>query len=84
MVNKTKKGDAVNGIPPKTTFVSRGRLRQGPPGGGPAEGNGTQPRREQSSVDELDTQAFEALYYRARLILGEPLPRPGRFQLRGH
>jgi hypothetical protein len=49
-----------------------------------AEGAGTQPGREQSSVDELDTQTFEALYYRARLILGEPLPRPGRFQLRGH
>jgi hypothetical protein len=49
-----------------------------------AEGAGTQPGRERSSVDELDTQTFEALYYRARLILGEPLPRPGRFQLRGH
>ena len=88
MVNKNEKGDAVNGPPSKTTFVSRGRLngvlRQGPPGGGSAEGTGTQPGRERSSVDELDTQTFEALYYRARLILGEPLPRPGRFQLRGH
>jgi hypothetical protein len=88
MVNKNEKGDAVNDPPSKTTFVSRGRLngvlRHGPSGGGPAEGSGTQPGREQSSVDELDTQAFEALYYRARLILGEPLPRPGRFQLRGH
>lgn len=74
--------------PPHTQFVSRGRLngvlRQRPSGGGPAEGASTQPGREQSGLDELDTQAFEALYYRARLILGEPLPRPGRFQLRGH
>jgi hypothetical protein len=88
MVNKNEKGDAVNGPPTQTTFVSRGRLngvlRQRPRGGGPAEGSSTQPGRERSSVDELDTQAFEALYYRARLILGEPLPRPGRFQLRGH
>jgi hypothetical protein len=53
-------------------------------GGGAAEGVSTQPGREQSGLDELDTQAFEALYYRARLILGEPLPRPARFQLRGH
>jgi hypothetical protein len=78
----------VNGPPSKTTFVSRGRLngvlRHRPPRGGPVEGNGTQPGREQSGMDELDTQTFEALYYRARLILGEPLPRPGRFQLRGH
>jgi hypothetical protein len=87
MVNKPKKGDPVSGPPPHTTFVSRGRLngvlRQRPSGGGPAEASATQPGREHS-VDELDTQTFEALYYRARLILGEPLPRPGRFQLRNH
>jgi hypothetical protein len=74
--------------PAHTTFVSRGRLngvlRHGPAGGGPAEGADTQPGREQSGLEELDTQAFEALYYRARLILGEPLPRPARFQVRGH
>lgn len=74
--------------PPHTKFVSRGRLngvlRQRPSGGGPAEGATTQPGREQLGTDDLDTQAFEALYYRARLILGEPLPRPGRFQIRGH
>jgi hypothetical protein len=78
----------VSDEPSHTTFVSRGRLngvlRQRPSGGGPAEGSATQPGREQNSVDELDTQTFEALYYRARLILGEPLPRPGRFQNRGH
>jgi hypothetical protein len=74
--------------PQQTRFISRGRLngvlRQHPAGGGPAEPAATQPGREQSAVDDLDTQAFEALYYRARLILGEPLPRPARFQLRGH
>lgn len=74
--------------PPTTKFISRGRLngvvRQRPSGGAPTEGVSTQPGREQSGTGDLDTQAFEALYYRARLILGEPLPRPGRFQLRGH
>jgi hypothetical protein len=88
MVNKTKKGGSMDSAPEHTKFVSRGRLngvlRQHPVGGGPAEGAGTQPGREQSGLDELDTQAFEALYYRARLILGEPLPRPARFPLRGH
>jgi hypothetical protein len=78
----------VSDAPTHTQFVSRGRLngvlRQRPSGGGPVEAASTQPGREQSGLDELDTQAFEALYYRARLILGEPLPRPGRFQLRGH
>lgn len=77
----------MSGPPPHTTFVSRGRLngvlRQRPAGGGPVEASATQPGREQSGVDELDTQTFEALYYRARLILGEPLQRPGRFQPRG-
>lgn len=74
--------------PDTTKFVSRGRLngvlRQRPAGGGPPEGSNTQPGRERMGADDLDTQAFEALYYRARLILGEPLPRPSRFQLRGH
>jgi hypothetical protein len=73
--------------PQHTRFVSRGRLngvlRQNLAGGGPADAAATQPGREQHAVDELDTQTFEALYYRARLILGEPLARPGRFQGRG-
>lgn len=71
--------------PDTTTFVSRGRLsgtvRQ-PAGGGQGDGHNTQPGREKVGTDDLDIQTFEALYYRARLILGEPLPRPGRFQLR--
>jgi hypothetical protein len=77
----------VSGGPEQTRFVSRGRLngvlRQSA-GGGPTEGAATQPVREQSAADEIDTQTFEALHYRARLILGESLPRPARFQLRGH
>jgi hypothetical protein len=65
--------------PPTTTFISRGRLngvlRQGALGrrqasrGGAPSANGS---------PELDTQAYEALYYRARLILGDSLPRPAR------
>jgi hypothetical protein len=85
---QTTKGEPVSAAPSSTRFISRGRLngvvRQRPVGGGPTEGGNTQPGREQNGLDELDTQTFEALYYRARLILGEPLPRPGRFQLRGH
>jgi hypothetical protein len=78
----------VSEAPQHTQFVSRGRLngvvREHATGSGPAEGAGTQPGRERNALEDLDTQAFEALYYRARLILGEPLPRPPRFQLRGH
>ena len=73
--------------PEQTRFISRGKLNgvlRDPIGGGPAEGASTQPGRERGVTDDLDTQTFEALYYRARLILGEPLPRPGRFGLRGH
>jgi hypothetical protein len=73
----------VDSQPDRTRFVSRGKLsgvlRQ-PAGGGPGEGASTQPGRERVGTDDLDTQTFEALYYRARLILGEPLPRPGRFR----
>lgn len=78
----------MSDAPEHTKFVSRGRLngvlRQEPVGGGAGDIAATQPGRERHAVDDLDTQTFEVLYYRARLILGEPLPRPGRFQLRGH
>jgi hypothetical protein len=73
--------------PPNTRFVSRGRLNgvlRQPSGGGPADAGNTQPGREQNGTDEPDTQTYEALYYRARLVLGDSLPRPPRFQLRGH
>jgi hypothetical protein len=72
----------MSDAPQHTQFVSRGRLSgvvREHAAGGPAEGAGTQPGRERSALEDLDTQAFEALYYRARLILGEPLPRPPRF-----
>lgn len=72
--------------PPNTTFVSRGRLNgvlRQPSGGGRPDGGNTQPGREQAGAGELDTQTYEALYYRARLVLGDALPRPPRFQLRG-
>lgn len=78
----------MSDAPRHTQFVSRGRLsgvvRERASGSGPTDGGSTQPGRERSALEEMDTQTFEALYYRARLILGEPLPRPGRFQLRGH
>jgi hypothetical protein len=73
--------------PPTTKFVSHGRLNgvlRQPSGGRPAEGSNTQPGREQAGTGELDTQTYEAVYYRARLVLGDSLPRPSRFQLRGH
>ncbi|HXS46280.1 MAG TPA: hypothetical protein VN756_02345 [Solirubrobacterales bacterium] len=59
-----------------TKFTSRGRLAglvrdEAPVGTGPNRANrATQRDPGQSSVDE-------ALYYRARLILGESLRRPG-------
>ena len=67
-----------------TRFVFRGSLngvvRERTALSGPAEGATTQSGRERSALEDLDTQAFEALYYRARLILGEPLPHPARFR----
>jgi hypothetical protein len=60
-----------------TTFISRGRLTglirdEAPAGTG-------QNRASRSSRDGSGrATADEALYYRARLILGESLPRPGR------
>jgi hypothetical protein len=61
-----------------TTFTSRGRLTglirdEAPAGIGPNRASRSAARNEvsRSSNDE-------ALYYRARLILGESLPRPAR------
>jgi hypothetical protein len=60
-----------------TTFISRGRLTglirdQAPAGTGQNRASRTaRDGSDRSSVDD-------ALYYRARLILGESLPRPGR------
>lgn len=73
----------MNDTPEQTRIVSRGRLtgvrREHPMGGGSADTAPTQSGRERHASDDLDTQTFEVLYYRARLVLGEPLPRPGRF-----
>jgi hypothetical protein len=67
----------VSATRPTTAFVSRGRLsgvvRERPAralDGSPAPGG----------TDDLDTQAYEAIYYRARLILGDSLPRPARLE----
>lgn len=69
----------MSSLPQDTTFSSRGRLngvlRQGSL---PAEHRSTQTPRSDHASAELDTQAYEALYYRARLILGDSLPRPSR------
>jgi len=76
--------------PPTTTrFIPRGKLNgvlREPPSRRTAPGQRSEPRPQRNDPQpaELDTQAYEALYYRARLVLGEALPRPARFQLRGH
>jgi hypothetical protein len=69
--------------PFKTTFTPRGRLNgvlrhHSPHEQGERRRGGRQSAPSSSRTDELDTQAYEALYYRARLILGDALPRPAR------
>lgn len=71
----------MDSLPTTTTFTSRGRLsgvlRQRPT---------AHDIRQTDRIDgvsteglaEMDTQAYEALYYRARLILGDSLARPPR------
>jgi hypothetical protein len=59
-----------------TTFTSRGRLTglirdEAPAGTGQNRASRARQEAGRASNDE-------ALYYRARLILGESLPRPGR------
>jgi hypothetical protein len=83
MLNKLRKEQAMS-APPTTSFVSRGRLNgivREPAarrsGGAPGlRGAGRGP----GSTDDLDTQAYGAIYYRARLILGDSLPRPARLE----
>jgi hypothetical protein len=60
-----------------TTFTSRGRLAglvrdEAPAGAGPNRANRSEAR------DAARPAVDEALYYRARLILGDGLPRPDR------
>ena len=63
--------------PANTTFVSRGKLN------GVLRQRPGRPELDPRGTDDLDTQAYEAIYYRARLILGHGLPRPARLQSRG-
>lgn len=75
--------------PPTTTFVSRGKLsgvlHQEALGHQSSEpGDASRREGESNGSPELDTQTYEVLYYRARLVLGDSFPRPPRFQLRGH
>jgi len=61
-----------------TTFTSRGRLTglirdEAPAGIGPNRASRDAARNEVGRASN-----DEALYYRARLILGESLPRPAR------
>jgi hypothetical protein len=60
-----------------TTFTSRGRLRGLVRDEAPA-GTGQNRASRSARKDPGSSRADEALYYRARLILGESLPRPSR------
>jgi hypothetical protein len=63
--------------PSTTTFTSRGRLAglvRGPAPAGAGPNRATRPERRDAAPPPID----EALYYRARLILGDGLPRPDR------
>ena len=68
-------------FPTTTTFTSRGRLsgvlRQRPAAHDPRQADRVA-RAAAEGPSEMDTQTYEALYYRARLILGDSLPRPPR------
>ncbi len=66
----------MDDVPATTTFTSRGRLAglirdEAPAGAGQ---NRSRADRRDTPVPAVD----EALYYRARLILGDFLPRLGR------
>jgi hypothetical protein len=67
----------MNEAPRSTTFTSRGRLAglirdEAPAGTGANRANRAEHR------DAARPTVDEALYYRARLILGDGLPRPDR------
>jgi hypothetical protein len=61
----------------QTTFTSRGRLAGLVRDEVPA-GAGQNRTSRVSNRDSLNSAADEALFYRARLILGDSLPRPQR------
>lgn len=67
----------MSAVPSTTTFTSRGRLT------GVVRQRPGRPELNPPSADGLDTQAWEAVYYRARLILGDSLSPPTYLQARG-
>lgn len=60
-----------------TTFVSRGRITGLVRDESPA-GIGQNRTSRAANRDSIPSAADEALFYRARLILGDALPRPTR------
>jgi hypothetical protein len=60
-----------------TTFTSRGRLTGLVRDETPA-GTGQNRTSRAANRDSIQSAADEALFYRARLILGDALPRPQR------
>jgi hypothetical protein len=60
-----------------TTFISRGRITGLVRDEAPA-GTGQNRTSRAANRDSVPSAADEALFYRARLILGDALPRPNR------
>lgn len=60
-----------------TTFISRGRITGLVRDETPA-GTGQNRTTRSANRDSVQSAADEALFYRARLILGDALPRPNR------
>jgi hypothetical protein len=60
-----------------TTFISRGRITGLVRDEAPA-GTGQNRTSRTANRDSVPSAADEALFYRARLILGDALPRPNR------
>jgi hypothetical protein len=60
-----------------TTFTSRGRITGLVRDESPA-GTGQNRTSRAANRDSIQSAADEALFYRARLILGDALPRPSR------
>lgn len=60
-----------------TTFTSRGRIAGLVRDEAPA-GTGQNRTSRTANRDSVQSAADEALFYRARLILGDALPRPQR------
>lgn len=61
----------------RTTFTSRGRIAGLVRDETPA-GTGQNRTSRAANRDSIQSAADEALFYRARLILGDALPRPSR------